>query len=81
MECASTRPVHGGARRRFDGFQIEAGRSAESGEDDLEQLVYFAGNFLMDRCRRFFSCDVRLSSIGRKRQILSLTSTKSRLIC
>jgi hypothetical protein len=81
MECASASPVHGGARCRFDSLQIETGRPAESGEDNLEQLVYFAGDFLMDRFRRFFSCVVRLSSIGRERQIFSLTSTKSRLIC
>jgi hypothetical protein len=42
-------------------------------------LVYFSRDFLADGFGRFFSCGVSISSIGRKRQIFSFTSTKERL--
>jgi hypothetical protein len=73
--------VHGGAGGGFDRFQIETALPAEFGERELEQAIYFVGDFLTDGVRRFFSWDEGASSTGRRRQILSLTSTKSRLIC
>lgn len=73
--------VHGGAGGGFDSFQIETALPAEFGERDLEQAIYFAGDFLADGVRRFFSWAEGASSTGRRRQIFSLTSTKSRLIC
>jgi hypothetical protein len=81
IEGAGACPVHGSTSSRFDGFQIEAAGVAQFGEDHVQQLVYFAGDLLMNRFGRFFSCGVRLSSTGRNRQIFSLTSMKSRLIC
>jgi hypothetical protein len=51
-------------------------------EDERQQMFYFAGDFLLDRFRRFFSWGVASSSVvGRKRQRVLLTSTKSRLNC
>ena len=45
-------------------------------EDDAQQLVYFARDFLLDRFRRFFSwADGDASSTGRNWQIRSLTSS------
>jgi hypothetical protein len=81
FKSACAGPVHGGASSRFDGFQIEAAASAQPGKHDIHQLFYFAGDFLLDRFGRFFSCGVRLFSSGRNRQIFSLTSMKSRWIC
>ena len=46
-------------------------------EDERQQMFYFAGDFLLDRFRRFFSWGVASSSVvGRKRQRVLLTSTK-----
>jgi len=73
--------MHGGAHRHLDGLQIETARLAALLEDDPQELVYFADDFLTDRFRRFFSSGVRVSSRGRKRQTRSLTSTSSRLSC
>jgi hypothetical protein len=73
--------MHGRAHRHLDGFQIETARLAATIEDDAQQLVYFARDFLADRFGRFFSCGVRVSSTGRARQILSFTSSNSRLSC
>ena len=69
--------MHGRANRHFDGFQIQTARPAATIEDHAQQLVYFARDFLADRFGRFFSCAVRVSSTGRKRQTLRLTSTNS----
>lgn len=73
--------VHGGTRRGLDGFQIEVAGLAPCGEDDVEKLSYFADDLLLDRFRRFFSCELSVSSTGRARQIFSLTSTKDRSNC
>lgn len=81
MKRGSARPMHGGASGSFDCLQIETPLLTKTGENDLEQLVYFVGDLPMDRFRGFFSCAVTASSTGRSRQIFSLTSTKSRLIC
>jgi hypothetical protein len=68
--------VHGGTHGHLDGLQIEAARLAAGVEDDAQQLVYFAGDFLLDRFGRFFSwASSSCSSTGRKRQTDRLTST------
>ncbi len=81
MKYGSARPVHRRASGRFDCLQIETALFAQSGESDMEQVIYFEGDFPMDRFRGFFSCDSAISATGRTRQICSLTSTKWRLIC
>lgn len=63
--------------RHFDGFQIEAPGFAAPGEDGTQQLLYLARDFLADRFGRFFSSSEKVSSIGRARQIFSLTSSNS----
>jgi hypothetical protein len=40
----------------FDGFEVEATGPAAILKDRVQQPVYFAGNFLLDRFSRFFSC-------------------------
>lgn len=81
IKCGSTRPMHRGASGCFDCLQIETPVFANSRESGAEQPIYFEGDFPMDRFRGFFSCGVAVSATGRRRQIFSLTSTKSRLIC
>jgi hypothetical protein len=67
--------MHGGAYRHLDGFEIQLARFTPGAEDDAQQLIYFAGDFLLDRFRRFFSwADDGVSSTGRSWQICSLTS-------
>jgi hypothetical protein len=67
--------MHGRAHRHLDGFQIEMSRFAAGAEDDAQQLLYFARDFLLDRFSRFFSwADGEVSSTGRNAQICSLTS-------
>src|ERR1035438_5615873 len=74
----SPRLVHSGADGGFDGFQIQAAGLAAALKDNAQQPVYFAGNFLADGLRRFFSWAVdSVCSIGRKRQIFRLMSTNS----
>lgn len=74
---SGTCPMHGGTHRHLDGFQIQTAGLATSVEDDTQQLVYFARDFLTDRFGRFFSCGGTASSAGRTRQILSFTSNSS----
>jgi hypothetical protein len=70
--------MHGRADRHLDGFQIEAAGLAAAAEQDAQELVYFARDFLADRFRRFFSWSVCCSSSAdRKRQIFRLTSTNA----
>ena len=69
--------MHGRAHRHLDGFQVETARPAATIEDHAQQLVYFARDLLADDFGRFFSCAVGVSSTGRKRQTLRLTSTNS----
>ena len=77
-ERRRARLVHGGAHGHLDSFQIEAARPAAGVEDDTQQLVYFAGDFFLDRFGRFFSwAPSASSSTGRKRQIPAFTSTNS----
>jgi hypothetical protein len=57
----------------------DVARLADTGEDGLQQPLYFARDFLLDGGRRFLSCSFGAgSSTGRSRQIFSLTSTSSR---
>ena len=76
QRCGAS-PMHGRADRHFDGFQIETPRFAATGEDRVQQLLYFARDFLADRFGRFFSSGEKASSTGRARQILSLTFSNS----
>src|SRR6266566_5078339 len=70
--------VHGGADGGFDGFQVKAAGLAAALKDNAQQPVYFAGDFLLNGLRRFFSWTVdSVCSMGRKRQIFRLMSTNS----
>jgi hypothetical protein len=71
--------VHRVAHQHFDGFQLDPAGVTPTAEDDLEDAVYFLSDFLLDGFRRFFSCGVSVSSIGRDWQICSFTVTKDRL--
>jgi hypothetical protein len=71
------RLMHRRTHSHFDGFQIQTPRLAPTAEDDAQQLVYFARDFLMDRFGRFFSSCERVSATGRARQIFSFTSSNS----
>jgi hypothetical protein len=67
--------VHGRAHRRLHRFQIETPGLAPTVEDDAQELIYFARDFLADRiCRLFFWADGAASVTGRSLQICSLTS-------
>src|ERR1035438_384439 len=69
--------MHGGADGCLDTFQIELASGLAVAENDAQQLLYFAGDFLLDRLCRFFSwADCSACSTGRRRQIFRLTSTK-----
>jgi hypothetical protein len=59
------------------GLQIQMSRLAAAVEDDAQQPVYFARDFLADGFRRFFSSGERVSATGRARQIRSFTSSNS----
>ena len=68
--------VHRRADEGFDGFEVQAAGLAAILKDGVQKPVYFAGNFLLDRFSRFFSCGCDLaSSTGRRRQIRVLIST------
>jgi hypothetical protein len=70
--------MHGQTHGHLDGFQIEPAALAAAVEDDAQQPIYFACDFLLDRFGRFFSSGVCSScSTGRKRQTLRLSSTNS----
>ena len=71
--------MHHRPHDHLGGFQVQAPRLAAAVENDAQQLVYFARDFLLDGFRRFFSSDERVSATGRARQIFSLTSNSSRL--
>ena len=58
--------MHGAAKRRFDGFEIEWVAAALAAQDDLEQLRHFVGDFVADGFGRFFSWGVGVSSTGRR---------------
>jgi hypothetical protein len=70
--------MHRRAGSHFHGLQIETSRFAAAGEDHAQQLTYFAGDFLLDRFGRFFSCaESVLTWAGRIWQIRALTSMKA----
>jgi hypothetical protein len=67
--------VHGRTHRRLHCFQIQTPGLAPSAENDAEELIYFARDFLADCFRRFFFwADGATSVTGRSLQICSLTS-------
>jgi len=70
-----------GGQYEWPRFQIQLAALGALLEDQLQQTAYFTRDFLLDRVGCFFSCDVRVSSTGRARQIFSLVSTKVRLSC
>ena len=69
--------MHGAADECLDGLQIDGPGLADSGKDHLQQPAYLLGDFALDRFGCFFSCGVKVSSNGRKRQTRSLTCTKA----
>lgn len=70
--------MHRGTDRRLDALQIQSASRLAVPEDDPKQLLYLTADFLLDDLRRFFSWSVcSVCSIGRNRQILRLTTTKS----
>jgi hypothetical protein len=74
----STGMMHRGADRYLVTLQIESSSRFSVAKNSAEQAFYFAGDFLLDRLRRFFSWAVcSACSIGRARQILRLVSTRS----
>ena len=63
-------------RRAERAPNVEAAGLAPTLEDRTQPLIYFAGDFPLDRFGRFFSCGVcSVCSSGRKRQTVRLTST------
>jgi hypothetical protein len=72
--------MHLGTDQDLNGLQIEVTSFMYPGENGLQQLFYFARDFLLDGLRRFFSWGLRdCSSTGRRRQIFSFTSRNERL--
>jgi hypothetical protein len=70
--------ARGAGRRYPDGFQIRMAGLTANVEDDAQQLVYFAREFLGDRFGRLLSWGVRsVRSMGRERQIFRLTPINS----
>ena len=45
----------------FDGFQIDAASAVSLAEEQAQETLYFARNFLLDRFGRFFSSARRSS--------------------
>jgi hypothetical protein len=67
--------MHSGTNRCLDTLQVESARRLAVAENDAQQLLYFAGDFFLDRFDRFFSwADGTVSVTGRSPQIFSLTS-------
>ena len=69
--------MHDRPHDHLSGFQVQVSRLAAAVEDDAQQMVYFARDFLLDGFRRFFSSGETVSATGRARQIFSLTSSRS----
>src|SRR6185369_79586 len=73
-----TRLVHGRAHGHLEGFQIQSACLSAAVEDDAQELVYFARDFLEDRGGCFFSTDESPSGCaGRIWQIWALISISS----
>ena len=47
--------MHSRPHDHLGSFQVQVSRPAAAAEDDAQQLVYFARDFLLDGFRRFFS--------------------------
>jgi hypothetical protein len=76
-QCPSPGMMHRGPDRCLVTFQIEIASRFSVAKNSANQLCYFAGDFSLDRLRRFFSWAVcSVCSIGRTRQIFRLTSTR-----
>lgn len=73
--------MQGGTEGHLHRLQIQIAGLLALREDAAQQRGYFAGDFGVDRFRRFFSSGVSVSSTGRARQIFSLMSTKDRSNC
>jgi hypothetical protein len=59
--------MHRGTDRRLDTFQIESASRFTVAENDVKQLLYFAGDFFLDRFGRFFSgTSVRSLQLGER---------------
>src|ERR1017187_765777 len=70
--------MHRGPDRCLVALQIETAGRFLIAKNSADQLFYFAGDFLLDRLRLFFSWAVcSICSTGRARQIFRLTSTRS----
>ena len=68
--------MHRGTDHGLDTLQIEVAACPAVAENDAKQLIYFAGDFFLDRFGRFFSwADGAVSATGRSSQIRVLTST------
>ena len=81
-EPGSCDPVHSRTCHHFHSLQIQRPGLATAREEHMQPLVYFVGDFLMDRKSRFFSSGVQVlswDSSGRVRQIFSLTAISSML--
>jgi len=74
-QAGRTGLVQSRTQSHLDGFQIQLAALAAVLKDQMKQTTYFAGNFALDRFRRFFSCGVRVLSTGRNWQMPSLTTT------
>jgi len=67
--------MHGRTHSHLDSLQIQTPCLAAGAEDDAQQSIYFARDFLLDRFGRFFSwADGWDSSTGRNWQTRSFTS-------
>jgi hypothetical protein len=51
----SAGPMHGGTHGDLDTLQIETAVEVAIAENNAQQLIYFAGDFLLDDLGRFFS--------------------------
>src|SRR5216684_2885192 len=69
--------MHDRPHGHLGGFQVQVPRLTAAVEDNAQQLVYFARDFLLDGFRRFFSSGETVSATGRARQIFSLISSSS----
>jgi hypothetical protein len=70
--------MHSRADGGFDGLQVKATGPTAVLKNGTQQLVYFAGDFLLDGERGFFSWAIcSACSTGRNLQIFRLTSTNS----
>lgn len=47
--------MHRGTDYDLDALQIELAGCSAAAENEAQQLIYFAGDFLLDRFDRFFS--------------------------